>query len=392
MRAVQALSTYLQRELTVHSQLSHPFVIGFKRVRTLAQRRPAHAWPPGAQTRSRSARHSEQAVHLLHDLAWVRARLVRVSSADRGAGACAQVFYTMEFVVMVLEHASHGSLASYEWPGVIGSASRTGMARYFFQQLIAAVAYCHEHGVVHRDLKHENTLVSEESFGEGREFLVLKVSDFGMCREDETPNHASGKGSRVGSVPYMAPVRARSWRAVGRTRAWHGARPARGALVGAVDACACMQEVIQANNIGTPEAGRAADVWACAVHFYKMLFGRLPFAGGADWRAVSTNIVHGNVLPPPPNAANAHILDLLERMFRVDRTQRISVPEIQRHPAFLASLPPEIAVRSPVACMSAWLPRAAAGGRREGLSALHACRRGATGCQSSRAARSSPGR
>lgn len=32
-------------------------------------------------------------------------------------------------------------------------------ARYFFQQLIAGVYYCHRSGVCHRDLKLENTLL-----------------------------------------------------------------------------------------------------------------------------------------------------------------------------------------------------------------------------------------
>lgn len=112
-----------------------------------------------------------------------------------------QVFYTMEYVVMVLEHASDGSLATYQWP-----EERTGMARYFFQHLITAVEYCHANGVVHRDIKHENTLVSLQTFGGGRDFLVLKVSDFGMCTAAQ---QNVGNGSRVGSVPYMAPVRPR---------------------------------------------------------------------------------------------------------------------------------------------------------------------------------------
>lgn len=91
---VQRLSKYVQRELTLHSELSHPFVVGFKRV-----------------------------------------------------------FYTTEYLVFVLEYASEGSLARFNWPPTY--SQRKPLAIYFFQQLIAAVQYCHAHEIVHRDLKHE---------------------------------------------------------------------------------------------------------------------------------------------------------------------------------------------------------------------------------------------
>jgi serine/threonine-protein kinase SRK2 len=46
-------------------------------------------------------------------------------------------------------------------------------ARYFFQQLISGVAWCHRGGVCHRDLKLENTLL------DGRPAPRLKICDFG---------------------------------------------------------------------------------------------------------------------------------------------------------------------------------------------------------------------
>nr|GFD10265.1 CBL-interacting serine/threonine-protein kinase 20 [Tanacetum cinerariifolium] len=44
-------------------------------------------------------------------------------------------------------------------------------ARKYFQQLVAAVDFCHSRGVYHRDLKPENLLLDE--------FGILKVTDFG---------------------------------------------------------------------------------------------------------------------------------------------------------------------------------------------------------------------
>ena len=140
--SMQKLSKYIARELELHSRLSHPFVIGFKRV-----------------------------------------------------------FYTEDHLVFVLEYASEGSVAKYMWPA--DYATRKLLAMYFFQQLIAAVGYCHRHNLVHRDLKHENCLLHMVTLPSGSRFMALKIADFGMCKAGV---HSDPK-TRVGTIPYMSPVR-----------------------------------------------------------------------------------------------------------------------------------------------------------------------------------------
>jgi 5'-AMP-activated protein kinase catalytic alpha subunit len=45
-------------------------------------------------------------------------------------------------------------------------------ARFFFQQIIAGVEYCHNNLVAHRDLKPENILIDDTN--------TVKIADFGL--------------------------------------------------------------------------------------------------------------------------------------------------------------------------------------------------------------------
>jgi serine/threonine protein kinase len=110
------------------------------------------------------------------------------------------VFCTQEHIIIVLEYASEGSVAKYIWPE--DAEKHRGLAMYLFQQLIAAVEYCHSKDIVYRDIELEKTLLTMEAQSDGQPFLALKVSDFGIC-------HMVQDGelfSRV-STAFMAPVR-----------------------------------------------------------------------------------------------------------------------------------------------------------------------------------------
>ncbi|GJR72081.1 piezo-type mechanosensitive ion channel homolog isoform X1 [Tanacetum coccineum] len=69
-------------------------------------------------------------------------------------------------------------------------AQHLGQARYFFQQLISGVNYCHAMQVCHRDLKLENTLI------DGSLAPLLKICDFGYSKSsvlNSQPKSTVGK-------------------------------------------------------------------------------------------------------------------------------------------------------------------------------------------------------
>lgn len=69
-------------------------------------------------------------------------------------------------------------------------------ARWFFQQLIVALDYCHRKGVINRDVKLENTLIH------WARKPLLKICDFGYSKDMK---YQSAPASRVGTPAYLAP-------------------------------------------------------------------------------------------------------------------------------------------------------------------------------------------
>ncbi|CAN4127724.1 unnamed protein product [Withania somnifera] len=84
-----------------------------------------------------------------------------------------EVLVTPSHLAIVMEYAAGGELF-----GRICSAGRFSEdeARFFFQQLISGVSYCHTMEICHRDLKLENTLL------DGSPSPRLKICDFGYSK------------------------------------------------------------------------------------------------------------------------------------------------------------------------------------------------------------------
>ncbi|KAJ0026086.1 hypothetical protein Pint_07419 [Pistacia integerrima] len=79
---------------------------------------------------------------------------------------------------------------------VYGAAEGIVNARFFFQQLISGVSYCHAMEICHRDLKLENTLL------DGSPTPSVKICDFGYSKSGLL--HSQTK-SIVGTLAYIAP-------------------------------------------------------------------------------------------------------------------------------------------------------------------------------------------
>ncbi|OIT07382.1 PREDICTED: serine/threonine-protein kinase SAPK1-like isoform X1 [Nicotiana attenuata] len=203
-----------------------------------------------------------------------------------------EVLLTPTHLAIVMEYAAGGELFQR-----ICKAGRFNEdeARFFFQQLISGVSYCHFMQICHRDLKLENTLL------DGSAAPRVKICDFGYSKSSLF--HSQPK-STVGTPAYVAP------------------------------------EILSKKEYD----GKVADVWSCGVTLYVMLVGAYPFEDPSDpknLRKTISRIFSVQYSIPKHVQISMECEHLLSRIFVTDPEKRITIPEIKKHPWFLKNLPVE---------------------------------------------------
>ncbi|XP_059648179.1 serine/threonine-protein kinase SRK2A-like [Cornus florida] len=204
-----------------------------------------------------------------------------------------EVVLTPTHLAIVMEYASGGEL--FERICNAGRFSEDE-ARYFFQQLISGVDFCHSMQICHRDLKLENTLL------DGSPAPRLKICDFGYSKSSLL--HSRPK-STVGTPAYIAP------------------------------------EVLSRREYD----GKLADVWSCGVTLYVMLVGAYPFEDQEDpknFRKTIQRIMAVQYKIPDYVHISQDCRHILSRIFVASPARRITIKEIKNHPWFLKNLPREL--------------------------------------------------
>ncbi|KAK1555146.1 hypothetical protein Q3G72_022472 [Acer saccharum] len=204
-----------------------------------------------------------------------------------------EVLLTPTHLAIVMEYAAGGEL--FERICNAGRFSEDE-ARFFFQQLISGVSYCHSMQICHRDLKLENTLL------DGSATPRVKICDFGYSKSSVL--HSQPK-STVGTPAYIAP------------------------------------EVLSKREYD----GKIADVWSCGVTLYVMLVGAYPFEDPADpknFRKTIGRILSVHYSFPDYVRVSVECKHLLSQIFMANTEKRITISEIKNHPWFLRNLPVEM--------------------------------------------------
>lgn len=90
-------------------------------------------------------------------------------------------FKTKTHLYIILEYMEKGSLANVIRPSKFGAFSETLVAVYI-TQVLQGLAYLHEQGVVHRDIKGANILTGNE-VGSPLDFMQLSERKLKLCAQ-----------------------------------------------------------------------------------------------------------------------------------------------------------------------------------------------------------------
>ena len=174
--------------------------------------------------------------------------------------------------------------------------------RPMIRDVVLGLEYIHFQGIIHRDIKPGNLLITLDG--------TVKISDFGvshLAKMDEVgnllPENDLDLAKTAGSPAFFAP------------------------------------ELCQFET--RPVITKAIDVWALGVTFYCLLFGREPFPNVQGEMELYHKIRTEEIEPPADRAdrIDADTKDLLKRLLIKDPKQRITLPQVRRHPFITKDIP-----------------------------------------------------
>ncbi|CEG65727.1 hypothetical protein RMATCC62417_02450 [Rhizopus microsporus] len=180
-----------------------------------------------------------------------------------------QTYETMDTLYLVMEyidgynldeflHQKHGVLSEHE-------------ARDIFRQMVSAMDYCHSKGVVHRDLKAPNILLTHD--------MKVKIADFGLG------NKFGRRRLKTicGSMLYYSP------------------------------------EIINGHGYIGPEV----DCWCLGVSLYRMTVGEEPFSKSTTVGDLRRDVTAGNFTIP--NSLSKELQQTISKCMSIDKTKRTRV-------------------------------------------------------------------
>lgn len=223
-------------------------------------------------------------VYLAHDLKHDRQVAVKVLRPDLAAALGPERFLREIHIAAQLQHPHilpmHDSgeaegFLYYVMPYVEGESLRARLTRQgelpvhesvkLLVEIVDALSYAHARGVVHRDMKPDNVMLS------GRHALVM---DFGVAKavsEASGRNTLTTAGVALGTPAYMAPEQA------------------------AAD----------------PHLDHRVDIYAVGVMAYELLSGRTPFTGGTPQQVLAAQVTE---IPDPLSKHRPGVSAALEQV------------------------------------------------------------------------------
>jgi len=228
-------------------------------------------------------------------------RMLRRVQKHRNIVRLADVYEDEDYVHIITDICEGGELfdrisemSSKRSKGSPPCFTESNAARILYQ-ILNAVSYLHEQGIVHRDIKPENIL-----FETAEEDSPIKIVDFGLSRT-HYGSHEPPMRAIVGTPYYIAP------------------------------------EVLRKNYT------KSCDVWSVGIIAYILLCGYPPF-NGSNNNETHEAILRGSYCFPREEwqYISSEAVDFIIRMLQIDPSRRMTAVQALNHPWIVKHLSNEM--------------------------------------------------